>query len=199
MLDRDIIEINKDLSEAETNFISAFKKRKKQYIEDDDLLSEINAHRLRSRQIQDEKVTIAENLLLTIEKFIKKIDIDLGSFENELRCSGSFETLGADPGTEVAIKLDLYIDDWILGKVLFFNGETGYYDIADFDDTTKRYNLPETQVIILQSLKDEMKKLNRGDEVLAVYPDTTSFYQAIVAHAPKKALAGSETLAVQVN
>ena len=35
-----------------------------------------------------------------------------------------------------------------------------------------------------------MEKLQRGDAVFAVYPDTTSFYQASVVQAPRKVGAG---------
>ena len=42
--------------------------------------------------------------------------------------------------------------------------------------------LPESQVVILGGLST----LNRGDTIYAVYPDTTSFYQATVVEMTKK-------------
>jgi len=42
--------------------------------------------------------------------------------------------------------------------------------------------LPESQVVILGGVD----RLNRGDVIYGVYPDTTSFYQATVVEIPKK-------------
>jgi len=44
------------------------------------------------------------------------------------------------------------------------------------------FHLPESQVVVLGG----MERLQRGDSVFAVYPDTTSFYQASVVQAPRK-------------
>lgn len=47
------------------------------------------------------------------------------------------------------------------------------------------FDLPETQVIVLQASSDWTK----GETIYAVYPDTTSFYPAIISQAPKKGFA----------
>jgi SGF29 tudor-like domain len=44
------------------------------------------------------------------------------------------------------------------------------------------FDLPESQVVVLNSLE----RLSKGDTIYAVYPDTTSFYQATVVQAPRK-------------
>ena len=44
------------------------------------------------------------------------------------------------------------------------------------------FDLPEPQVIVLGGIE----RLSKGDVVFAVYPDTTSFYQATVVQAPRK-------------
>ena len=44
------------------------------------------------------------------------------------------------------------------------------------------FNLPESQVVVLVNLD----RLQRGDIIYAVYPDTTSFYQATVVQGPRK-------------
>jgi hypothetical protein len=54
------------------------------------------------------------------------------------------------------------------------------------------FNLPEAQVIILSPLE----KISRGDIVYAVYPDTTSFYQATIVQPPRKAGGGGGTFAM---
>ena len=54
------------------------------------------------------------------------------------------------------------------------------------------FSLPEEQVVILNPLKS----LSRGDIVFAVYPDTTSFYQATVVQAPRKVGGGGSFVMV---
>ncbi len=60
------------------------------------------------------------------------------------------------------------------------------YDIADIDDS-KRYHVPEKQVILLD-MAASFTKLSKGEEILAVYPDTTSFYPAIVVQTAKRSI-----------
>lgn len=95
--------------------------------------------------------------------------------------------------------------EWILAKVLHHDPSTGMYKLADEDIESNKskcllltrdsnalrhshslvvavFHLPESQVI----LAGAMEKLGRGDVVYAVYPDTTSFYQATVVQAPRK-------------
>jgi hypothetical protein len=96
----------------------------------------------------------------------------------------------------VAIQPDVFVREWILGRfvpillapplislslirVISYHIDTGFYDIVDVDDT-KRYELPESQVILLD-LPESSKKLSKGDSVYAVYPDTTAFYLATVS------------------
>lgn len=43
----------------------------------------------------------------------------------------------------------------------------------------------------------KLKNLSRGDVVLAVYPDTTSFYQAMVSQVPRKVGGGGSFVMVQ--
>ena len=64
-------------------------------------------------------------------------------------------------------------------RVISYHIDTGFYDIVDVDET-KRYELPESQVILLD-LPESSKKLSKGDSVYAVYPDTTAFYLATVS------------------
>lgn len=44
------------------------------------------------------------------------------------------------------------------------------------------FHLPESQVVILGNFKNPSK----GDSVFAVYPDTTSFYPAIITQTSRK-------------
>lgn len=81
--------------------------------------------------------------------------------------------------------------EWILGRVIAYHAETGAYDIADIDDS-KTFKLAETQVVALDLANETMRKLQKGEEVLAVYPDTSTFYPATVVQAPRRAVAGSD-------
>ena len=48
------------------------------------------------------------------------------------------------------------------------------------------FHLPESQVTVL----GDLERLSKGDPVFAVYPDTTSFYQAKVAQSLRKSAGG---------
>lgn len=52
----------------------------------------------------------------------------------------------------------------------------------DEDDNSKKLLLDEHQVIALEGRSE---RLSKGDEVLAVYVDTTSFYHATIAIPPR--------------
>jgi len=54
------------------------------------------------------------------------------------------------------------------------------------------FHLPESQVTVLGGVE----KLSRGDVVYAVYPDTTSFYQATVVQALRKPTGGGSFVMV---
>lgn len=91
---------------------------------------------------------------------------------------------------QVAIRLSQASNEIILGRVIFYHADIGMYDIADVDNS-KRYSLHETQVCVLD-LADNHRRLCKGEEILAVYPDTTSFYPAIVTQASRRATLSSE-------
>ena len=84
----------------------------------------------------------------------------------------------------------------ILGRVINYRADTGEYDILDVDDS-KKYTLPERQVVVLD-LQESQRKLCKGETVFALYPDTTSFYPAVVSNAPRRTAMGAEpTVIVQ--
>ncbi len=120
-----------------------------------------------------------------------RLDSDLLAFENRLRANGEFESLELEPGVEVAIRPSMDENEWILGTVIYYDQEIGYYDVADVDDS-KRYHLPSRQVIRLDN--NENKKFSKGEEIQAVYPDTSVFYPAIVVQGPKKISSSSDII-----
>ena len=53
--------------------------------------------------------------------------------------------------------------------------------------------MQESQVTELNSANGEGARLTKGEEVLAVYPDTTSFYTATVTQPPRRGGAAGPT------
>jgi hypothetical protein len=78
--------------------------------------------------------------------------------------------------------LYIYIHIYIFDFAMF----DGFTHFLCFSASVLVFSLPEPQVVIL----DPLKILSRGDVVFAVYPDTTSFYQATVVQAPRKVSGG---------
>lgn len=106
---------------------------------------------------------------------------------------GEFDQLtrGIEANSEVAIKTSQTAQsEIILGRVIFFHPDIGMYDIADIDDS-KRYHVSQQQVAELD-LMVSIKKLSKGEEVLAVYPDTTMFYPATVTQAAKRSMSNTD-------
>jgi hypothetical protein len=58
----------------------------------------------KSRAKLSQKVSIASNVLMDIDKFIRKLDTDLAFFETDLRGCGEFEQVsrGMEPGSDVS-------------------------------------------------------------------------------------------------
>ena len=71
---------------------------------------------------------------------------------------------------------------WILGNVLEYNPVTQMYLVQDEDDVSRVISLTYDDV---RRLDDSSASLRRGDSVLAVFPETTSFYRAVVVKTPK--------------
>lgn len=116
-------------------------------------------------------------------------------FARSLTLSASSSSLnrlsstGADAATTAASD-NITEKSMILGRVICYRPDTGEYEILDVDDS-KKYVLPERQVVLLD-LQESQRKLSKGETVFALYPDTTSFYPAVVTHAPRRTAMGAE-------
>lgn len=89
----------------------------------------------------------------------------------------------ASPGEQVAAKVKSNEDgSWILGNVLEYNPSTMRYLVQDEDEVSRVIQLSYDDV---RRLDDSSANLRRGDSVLAVFPETTSFYRAVVVKTPK--------------
>jgi SGF29 tudor-like domain/Inhibitor of growth proteins N-terminal histone-binding len=145
-------------------------------------------------QLSEEKVAIAEQTYEIINSTVKRLDQDLVSLETHLKATGEFQVAGsAKPNDLAAIQVQPNASDWILAKVISHDLETGMYRLSDEDvESNKIFHLPESQVVVLGGIE----KLFRGDIVYAVYPDTTSFYQATVVAPPKRVSGGGSFIMV---
>ena len=201
ILIRECTDLSKELSDRENEYLQNLKKHKIDKIDTDKdkELQIINTLRSKIQLRLKEKGAIAANLTTDFDRIIKKLDNDILEFENELKVGGVFDNpllKGAEPGTDVAIHPSVGNNDIILGRVISFNVETRFYEITDIDDTSRRYHLFESQVYFID-VAEVYKKLSKSDEIYAVYPDTTSFYPAVVVQGPKKAVTGEPTVTVQ--
>lgn len=97
------------------------------------------------------------------------------------------DVLGKDPavpGEQVAAMVNRGEDDgqWILANVIEFDPHNLCYVVQDEDDPNRVLTLPIHEI---KRLEDRSSHLRRHDLVLAVFPETTSFYRAVVAKNPK--------------
>uniref|UniRef100_A0A7S3PV68 SGF29 C-terminal domain-containing protein n=1 Tax=Chaetoceros debilis TaxID=122233 RepID=A0A7S3PV68_9STRA len=152
-------------------------------------LTRIAALRRDARQMTEEKISNAKQTFTLVNDAIKSLDDDLEKFEAMLKTTGQYETVvaasmsGPQPNDLAAIQVSPNSPDWILAKVITHDPRSGMFSLSDEDiESNKTFTLPEAQVVILGGVD----RLSRGDVIYAVYPDTTSFYQATVVQVPKK-------------
>ena len=90
------------------------------------------------------------------------------------------DTTPARIGEQVAAKFTRYDENgsWVLGNVTDYDANADIYNVQDEDDVTKIYQLHSSDV---RRLDENQSHLRKGDQVLAVFPETTSFYRATVA------------------
>jgi SAGA-associated factor 29 len=90
----------------------------------------------------------------------------------------------ASQGDQVAAKVTRTDENgsWILAYVLKFYPESETYDVQDEDDTSKLIRLPWNHVMRLSTGQEGW--LDKGSKVMAIFPETTSFYRAVVSKHP---------------
>ena len=71
---------------------------------------------------------------------------------------------------------------WILASVQRFYIDTETYDVQDEDDTSKLIRLPWSHVMRLSTGTEGC--FDKGKDVMAIFPETTSFYKAKVSKSP---------------
>mmetsp|Transcript_11820 Transcript_11820/g.14701 ORF Transcript_11820/g.14701 Transcript_11820/m.14701 type:complete len:355 (-) Transcript_11820:592-1656(-) len=153
-----------------------------------------------ARQLIEEKCSISDQTCLLLDAHIKRLDDDLEKFQSVLKNSGrQYEaaagSTGAQPDDLAAIQVTPNSPDWILAKVITHDPQTQMYKLADEDiESNKTFTLPESQVVILGL--GGLESIRKSDIIYAVYPDTTSFYQATVVQGPKKVAGGDSFVLV---
>ncbi|XP_053213166.1 SAGA-associated factor 29-like [Panonychus citri] len=84
-------------------------------------------------------------------------------------------------------------ENWILAEIVSYNSNTNKYEIDDIDEEQKeRHTLSRRRVIPLPLMRanpetDQEALFEKGTLILALYPQTTCFYRAIVQEPPKTA------------
>lgn len=92
--------------------------------------------------------------------------------------------IAARPNEQVAAKVTRTDENgsWILANVQRFYTDTETYDVQDEDDTSKLIRLPWNHVMRLSMGNEGC--FDRGARVMAIFPETTSFYRAVVSKTP---------------
>eukprot|EP00616_Rhizochromulina_sp_CCMP1243_P018680 CAMPEP_0118974930 /NCGR_PEP_ID=MMETSP1173-20130426/13937_1 /TAXON_ID=1034831 /ORGANISM="Rhizochromulina marina cf, Strain CCMP1243" /LENGTH=339 /DNA_ID=CAMNT_0006924745 /DNA_START=3 /DNA_END=1025 /DNA_ORIENTATION=- len=94
----------------------------------------------------------------------------------------------AQEDEQVAARIDGEESGWILATVKKYHPSTDEFDVLDEDDDTKLIRLSRDLVI---RLDEAVENLQKGDTVLAVFPDTTSFYRGRISKPVKNRSASS--------
>ncbi|CAN0410334.1 unnamed protein product, partial [Laminaria digitata] len=89
-------------------------------------------------------------------------------------------TLSAKNGEQVAVRDDREEESaWILARVIKYVPESHLYEVGDMlrddDDKEGMGGLTAPRSLVIR-LEETTKGVQKGDKVLAVFPDTTSFY-----------------------
>jgi hypothetical protein len=188
-----------ELQEAENNYVKTMQEKAlslklpegliptneemQSLVEDVTALERVEGLRKRAYMFLEEKAETSSQAHHCVDSIVKRLDEDLIKLETQLKATGTFETSGGKPNDLAAIQVTPSVNEWILAKVISFNAGSGMYNLSDEDvESNKVFHLPESQVVVLNGVD----RLSRGEIVYAVYPDTTSFYQATVVQPPRK-------------
>ena len=157
-----------------------------QFVQDTELYERIRAVQEDCIQKSDEKVFVAQQALDRLDALCQQLDEDMADMERIVESSGgsySSQSLKVANPDDLAAAQVTPGSEWILSKVIHHDPQTGMFKLADEDvESDKTFTLPETQVVVLTMIE----RLRAGDRIFAVYPDTTSFYEATVVQAPRK-------------
>lgn len=144
-------------------------------------LAALVAHTFESQKVAESDV---------VDKFVSKFcrsTADVTCQNRKRMSTTSFyrEQLDSEPariGEQVAAKVSSESGSWILANTLDYDTTTLMYELQDEDDINRVMQLGYNEV---KRLEDSAAHIRRGDLVLAVFPETTSFYRAEVVKNPR--------------
>jgi SAGA-associated factor 29 len=80
-------------------------------------------------------------------------------------------------------------ESWILALVKKYFADKDEFDVVDVEDLSKRIRLKRDDIV---RLEENIGQLQKGDAVLAVFPDTTSFYKGRISKPVKNKGVGGD-------
>ncbi|CAB1120773.1 unnamed protein product [Ectocarpus sp. CCAP 1310/34] len=105
----------------------------------------------------------------------------------------------AKNGEQVAVRDDREEPGaWILARVIKYVPDTHHYELKDDDDKEGIGILTAPRSLVIR-LEDSTKGVQKGERVLAVFPDTTSFYLGTIHRVPKPAPGAERRIEVKFN
>ncbi|EWM21243.1 SGF29 tudor-like domain protein [Nannochloropsis gaditana] len=202
-LDKDATELHVRLRGLEKQYLGQAKRslqgakeskpeERLKLVEDKEASAEIADLRALIMAKQREKIDVVNQVSDMMKHHMRMLKVDMDNFQTELRETGEYDFLGARKDDAVAFKQNVYETHFVLGKVVNYRADSGAYEVVDVDDDSHIYTLPETQIVLLNPGSEAQRlKYQKGDEVFAVYPETTSFYLGTIAQPPRRGMGHS--------
>ena len=152
-----------------------------------------------------EKQAVAQQSSSLLSRHLARLEDDCASLEAELRAKGALsEAAHCAPGDEVAARPNIQENLWLLSSVVRYVADgSDQYEVCDIENRTQRLLLPVQQCVNVPSTDEAAstsgRGISKGDRVIALYPDTTSFYFATVMSVPRgRGCAGALNVTVMV-
>ena len=163
---------------------------------DDDAMAEIARIRKQIFAVTSEKRAVTEQLLDIVTghqdhlaHVIKKADVVMMQKAEGVACPGAvvaFKTLSED-GSNTA--------QWQLGTLdSKVSKSYGRWKVLDYEDKASVFEVGEREYIVLPDVSlsaSAMPTYKKGEPVMAVYPNTTVFYNAVVHTPPQRTATGN--------
>nr|CAD7429816.1 unnamed protein product [Timema monikensis] len=97
------------------------------------------------------------------------------------------------------VKITEEEENWILAEVVQFNAATNKYEVDDIDEQKDRHILSRRRVVPLPLMRanpetDPQALFQKESVVMALYPQTTCFYKAVVNQLPTTSVEEYEVL-----
>ena len=160
---------------------------------DPDSLAEIVKLRKRLELNSEEKISVAMQLRDMGDLYSKRLETDLLALEALLREQGQLAEHSVSVGKLVAACTSGSGGEelWILARVEEYSPAQPDRCAVKDADSDASYVVPTKNVVVLEEHEDVASARDRlppkGRLVMAMYPDTTSFYRAVLTQAPFRA------------